>query len=233
MKTYFKLILATILLFVFTGCIKSNATFGKQKLSFNDEQTTTVSPKKVETQKEATEVKGEELISIDTQNPVVISSANAVIKTNTDEAVVPTTLVVQIDKFELEELRKNTTNDEYLNENELKEQFLAFINGNLKNANIKRDGKSVQVEISYSRIFNKDGQTLTHPKLKYSIKVFDLSGNLLNEYKSPVLSTERLFTDNMRVSMKMNAGEWTAKNEAEDVRVISVYIADKIREVSK
>ena len=141
--------------------------------------------------------------------------------------------VIESLELELHEDNKNPENNNYLNQEELRQSFLDFMTEHLKQENIYGDEYKLNIKMQYDRMFYFGGNSVVTPQFIYSLEIFDKDNNLLVAYSIPKSTIKRSFVYELAYNTQKLVGQWDHEDEPKDVEFMAKTIVKEIKELGK
>lgn len=128
---------------------------------------------------------------------------------------------------------KNNENKTFKNEKELQKSFKKFIINELEKKSMlgSEDSYKVDIRINYKRIYTYGGNALAKPEFDYTVKVYNMSNDLLADFTIPKSTTNFGMLKEAAITIEMALMQWDAEDEPQDIEVVSKVLVRDLSEL--
>ena len=154
--------------------------------------------------------------------------------------VSPTPLKKEASKYYIKDLNvlleeggaaKNPENKTFLDQKQLNDQFMGYLNKALEKKEILGNSSdfALSIRINYERFYHLGGNALMKPIISHSYKVYDKnSDTVLVSDAQNRYTTKYGYLEEVVVSTKILAMQWDAENEPKDVEMVANLLIEDI-----
>jgi len=138
-------------------------------------------------------------------------------------------------KLENSIYKQNDKNETFKSQSELEESFRLFIEKELSTKMMldNKNGFLVDIEMLFKRIFFVGGNALSKAQFSYIVKAYNKNDELLADFEVSNSTVNYGYLKDKLVTMQMAAFSWNAKNEPQEIELISRTLVEELAKMGK